>query len=1413
MNNGLKFNFNEEQFNRLFPFYILVDKDIRIVSIGHTLEKMHPVDAGTALYKYCHLKRPLTESITYDALKNLDSGMVVLELIQNDGNLNLRGQFEFILQNETFLFVGTPWFGSMDQVRKYNLTIKDFALHDPMIDLLHVLKTQEIGTEDLKSLLKKINKQKNELKEANKEVHDIALFPMQNPDPLIRIDLDGNVLRQNPPAELFNVFEYKNTSYNVINFWKQISLDIDKTTDRWYFEANAGENIFSFVCKYLEKEKYINIYGRNITDQKKIEKEFERLSLVASANENGVVFTAMNGTISWSNDGFSKLTGYTMDEIIGKTPIELCKGPLTDKVTIKEMVSSFEKGKSFNIEVIHYRKDASWFWGRSKGQAIVDKNGITTQYFTMVEDITNEKQQEEQLRILSSIAAENTNGVVIADKEGRIEWANSSFEKITGYPLKEMLGKKPGWILQGPETNPDTIAYLKKQIELGEPFNCDILNYKKTGNPYWLRIQGQALKDKAGNIIKYFAIEQDISEEISNQKKIQEFENRFRLALERIGDNVWEHDFRTDKTIFSKSENEFIGQTTSDLTDNNKLWWDSVYQEDRNLLVENDKKYKAGLIDHHNLEYRMIHKNGATKWVLDRGVVIEKSADGKPLKIVGSHTDITKIKETERALRESEQEFRSLAESIPGVLYKYAYHKNGQENFIYISPNPQDKIGITSEQLEHFYEILSPFDAEREKEISLESKKNKTPYHFEGRFNVPGKPEIWLSISSAYTHTTAQGSIIHSGIILNVTKEKEVEKALRNNEEKYRGIIANMNLGLMEVDMQQNIQFVNKSFCEMSGYTKEELIGKKPQDIFIEESDRKFIENKNEDRRKGLSDAYEISIKTKNGEIRWWMISGAPRKNEQSEIIGSLGIHLDITGRKKLENQLRKARQIAEDSVRAKEVFLANMSHEIRTPLNAIIGMSNQMGRTLLNEKQNFYLDTIHTAADNLLVIINDILDLSKIEAGKLSLEKIGFNPKEVLLRAMTVLNHKAEEKGISLTSEKVDEKIAPVLLGDPYRINQILLNLLSNAIKFTEKGSVDLSCKVLNTTLKKQTLLILVKDTGIGMDKEFVQKLFEKFSQEYESVTRRFGGTGLGMSISKELIELMGGEIFVESKKGSGTTMSFKIDFEIGTENDLPQKNDTPADAAILKDKLILVADDNEMNRLVAKTVMENYGATTIEAANGEEVLELLKKENNIHLILMDVQMPVMNGLDATQKIRKILKSNIPVIALTANAIKGESNKCLEAGMNDYVAKPFKEEELIHRVSKWLGTQNNAKEQQKEKETAHEELFNLSKLNEIARGNNSFITKMIKIFTDQMPGNIKEMNKCYAQKDLRSMGAIAHKMKPSIDNMGIHSLKETIREIEKYGQTEENNKSIPNLLNKTEKTILQVIEQLKHIT
>lgn len=326
-------------------------------------------------------------------------------------------------------------------------------------------------------------------------------------------------------------------------------------------------------------------------------------------------------------------------------------------------------------------------------------------------------------------------------------------------------------------------------------------------------------------------------------------------------------------------------------------------------------------------------------------------------------------------------------------------------------------------------------------------------------------------------------------------------------------------------------------------------------------------------------------------------------------------------------------------------------------------------------------------------------------------------------------------------------------------------------------------------------------------MDENFVNQLFEKFSQEYKSTSRKYGGTGLGMSISRQLVQLMGGQIKVQSKKGEGTTVSFIINCDKGIFSDIPVKEITITDTTILVSKKILIADDNDMNRLVAATVLNNYGAEILEAANGQEAIDVLKT-CDVDLVLMDLQMPVMDGFETAKYIRNELQRTVPVIALTANAIRGENEKCIEAGMNDFLSKPFKEDEFISTISRWLGKEVSITIAPVQEQN-NNGLYKLDMLEKISRGNEAFVSKMIDLFIQQTPSAVKEIIEAYEAGDFAKVKSVAHKMKPSIDNMEIVSLVSDIRQIEALALQGKRSEELGILISKLDEVIEKVVADL----
>lgn len=408
----------------------------------------------------------------------------------------------------------------------------------------------------------------------------------------------------------------------------------------------------------------------------------------------------------------------------------------------------------------------------------------------------------------------------------------------------------------------------------------------------------------------------------------------------------------------------------------------------------------------------------------------------------------------------------------------------------------------------------------------------------------------------------------------------------------------------------------------------------------------------------------------------------------KEELLERVKLHIQL---KRTNEALIKARKEAEAAAEAKSIFLANMSHEIRTPMNGIIGMVDILKHTSLSEEQREYLSIIESSGENLLTIINDILDYSKIEAGRIELEEIPMKLEQELRRVKSILQVIADRKKLQLKLT-INPNVPEYLLGDPVRLKQIIINLVNNAIKFTEKGEVRIEVETQQQVDGKATLLFRVIDTGIGISEEGQKRLFQSFSQVDKSTTRKFGGTGLGLAISKNLSEMMGGEIGVISKEGKGSTFWFTVCLKVTDAETYRKTVDTDEDTESHKGPQrslsILLAEDNKINQRVALVNLNHLGHQVDIANNGKEAVEKFR-QNTYDLVFMDIQMPEMDGMEATKKIREIElnekgSKKIPIIAMTANTMEGDREKYLQIGMDDYVSKPFKQNELVKIFDKY---------------------------------------------------------------------------------------------------------------------------------
>lgn len=543
-------------------------------------------------------------------------------------------------------------------------------------------------------------------------------------------------------------------------------------------------------------------------------------------------------------------------------------------------------------------------------------------------------------------------------------------------------------------------------------------------------------------------------------------------------------------------------------------------------------------------------------------------------------------------------------------------------------------------------------------------------------------------------------------------------------------------------------------------------------------------------------------------EGRFFEVHYMPSVNSEGVLTGIMGIATDITGHKEQEDQLRQQIILSSEAQKMKEQFLANMSHEIRTPIHGIIGITKIVLQSQLDKDQSHYLNAIRKSADNLLVIINDILDFSKIEAEKMTFESVCFNLFDLINTINELFKARVTDKSVKIIAD-FDQQLPKLLKGDPVRLSQVINNLMGNAVKFTHKGSVTLKTELININDSKASIRFKVIDSGIGIAEDKLATIFDSFSQAGTDITRKYGGTGLGLSIAKKIVELQDGSIRVESKLNHGTTFIFEMPFDLPAPGEVETEAKKVADVhAGFSGKIkILVVEDNDINRLIINKHIKDWGFDHDEACNGLEAIEKLSA-NDYDVILMDIEMPELNGYAATEKIRTEMKghkSQIAILAMTAHVSASEKEKCIAAGMNDYVSKPFDPTEVKNKIIELSGKANESVTEQPIEETANSQsssqattkLTSLSFLNEMSGGNADFIKEFLSLFLTNIPVSIDELEEGLKHKDFEKIRQSAHKMKPSLNYVGLKDTYETVATLEKYAREKSNLEDYPAMIKK----------------
>lgn len=939
---------------------------------------------------------------------------------------------------------------------------------------------------------------------------------------------------------------------------------------------------------------------------------------------------------------------------------------------------------------------------RQRGQALEAANAITV-------DLSAAKLAADQARAEAELllrdnrtlhdALDRHSIISTADRSGRIQSANAAFCRISGYSRNELLGQDHRILNSGVHPREFWVD-MWRTLTAGNAWHGLVCNKSKTGELYWVDTTIVPYQDETGKIEKYISIRFDVTQLKLTQQILNESRQQLDLIIQSTGAGIWDWQVQTGVVQFNERWAEIIGYSLQELEPISIETWSRLAHPD-DLQVSNQRlqAHWRGETDRYTQECRIRHKEGHWIWVLDTGSVVEWSEDRKPLRMVGTHLDITPQKSAENAIRLSEERYRQLADSLNDVIFT-ADARTARPT--YVNKAIEKVWGYSIEEWlsnpSAFVDSLHPEDKENVI-TSVKQHLEAGVEHFTVEYRIITKLGgiRWIHAAISIIANEAGQPERFTGLCSDITGQKLAAEKLARQQSMLEQMSRQARIGAWEIDAASQKLFWS-SMTKIIHEVEDDFIPNIENAIeFYKEGEHRAIIDKlfRSALQQGTPFSVELQIVTAKGREIWVATTGhAQMKNGVcTRLIGSLQ---DIDARKRVERELNQAKEAAEAAARAKSDFLATMSHEIRTPMNGVIGMLALVQKSAMPPDQQRKIAIAKSSADSLLSLINDILDFSKVEAGKLEFEQIDFDLTGLLHETCEVMALRAEEKNVRLLLD-ASAMQWPHVKGDPGRVRQILNNLLGNAIKFTERGEIRVHCALQEHEAYLQFNARVI-DTGIGIPADKIGHLFNSFTQVDASTTRKYGGSGLGLAITRRLCELMGGHISVQSTLGTGSEFAFSIRLKRGEapaqpKLELTQGTGTVESAPIdwPENTNILLVEDNPVNQEVAQLLLSDFGLSCEVAPNGFDALKLLAEKPADHfvLILMDCQMPGMDGYEATRAIRSgkagEQQALLPIIAMTANALKEDKERCIDAGMNDYLSKPIDASQFLALLKQWL--------------------------------------------------------------------------------------------------------------------------------
>jgi two-component system, sensor histidine kinase and response regulator len=888
--------------------------------------------------------------------------------------------------------------------------------------------------------------------------------------------------------------------------------------------------------------------------------------------------------------------------------------------------------------------------------------------------------------------------------------------------------------------------------------------------------------------------EQDTIRQLRHSTQLLQF------ALKGSGDGVWDWDHASGRVLYNDRYRALLGYLDEDeFPDDVNSWRQLVHPDDTAEVVAGIKRYfncirppgSPGDDPVYMSEYRMRCKDGTWKWFISRGRVIKRDGLGKPLRMTGTLSDITAQKNAEQL------QMRTLLDASPDIMLlafqsgiiHYANPPAGQL-FGYTA---QELIGLNVDQLVPS-ELRTRHQHLRTQYFAVPNRTTMAPYR---QINAQRKDGKQFPIEVSLTPITMLGQSLIIVTLRDMTERKKTEMALRQSEERLHEIIDAMPVSIYVKNSRSEFILMNRAceiqigipFKALQGSTGERFFSSEQMQFALGNDQKAFLDHR-------IVEFEEVIWNFALEESRFVRTYKKPIYDAAGEPGYLIGVSIDITENRRAERalielnehleervalrtkELDLAKKVAEEASAAKGSFLANMSHEIRTPMNGVIGLAYLALKTQLTPKQRDYLEKIHAAGEHLLGIIDDVLDFSKIEAGKLEIESVNFTIDKIIQNLHNLVAAKAASKGLYL-HYSISPEVPRLLCGDPLRVAQILINFTNNAIKFSQNGTIHIRINLLSLEQQQCRIRMEVQDCGIGISSDNIGKLFQSFQQADTSTTRQYGGTGLGLVICKQLAELMGGEIGVESVLGSGSTFWFNLPMGLSS----PVTGDEQQ-SATLEESLdgihILLVEDNAFNQQIATELLEGQGAVVCLANNGQEALDLLRK-TSFDCVLMDVQMPVLDGYSATRLIRQDPRfPTLPVIAMTANASNEDRQLCLSSGMNDFISKPIHPQIMYTTIHKWVnvnvkvakkvnsGNQTMVAETPGQLALADDHtIIDLSVLDKLLGGDPEKVHKFALKFYDNASHGLDELDAALVAADLSKISALGHRLKSSARSVG----------------------------------------------